>query len=107
MDEPIEAYDPTKLTGLGVFLTLCMPVIFMAAVLGESFIPFGMTSVMFAPIVGLFITPIGLLVLLITFFLNRKRKDKTIKWESALLGSCVALGVSTVVWFLTFGLGIH
>lgn len=107
MEEPIEVYEPTILTGLGLFLTLCMPVIFMAAVLSEGFLPFGMGSVIFAPIVSTFLTPIGLLLLLTTFLLHKKSPDKTIKWDSALLGSSFALGASTVVWFLTFGLGIH
>lgn len=106
MEEHIEAYDPTILAGLGLFLTLCMPVVFLAAILGEGLIPFGMTSVMFAPIVGLFVTPIGLLVLFITFILRKKHPHKVIKWSSAVLGSSAALGISSAVWFLIFGFGI-
>lgn len=107
MEEPIEAYDPTILTGLGLFLSLYMPVIFMIAVVGDHFLPFGMTTVMLAPIVGMFMTPIGLLVLLVTYSLHKKHSDKKIKWGSALPGTCFALGAACVAWFLVIGFGVR
>ncbi len=103
MDKPTKtSYAPTMLTALGLVLTLCMPVIFMIAVLGERFIPFSMGSIIFALIVGVFVTPAGLLLLLILFVMKRKRPNKPIRWRSALLGSCVALGLSTIAWFWRF-----
>lgn len=105
MDEPIEAYNPTMLAGLGMFLTLCMPVIFMIAVITENLLPYGMGTIIFAPIVGMFVTPAGLLVLFATFLLRKKHPEKPIAWRSAFSGSCTAIALVTVVWFLNFSLG--
>lgn len=105
MDEPIEAYDPTMLTGLGLFLTLCMPAIFVIAVIGESLLPYSMGSMIAAPMVGMFATPAGMLVLFATFLLRRKWPDKPIRWHSALSGACIAILLASVVWFLTVSIG--
>jgi hypothetical protein len=102
MDEPIESYNPTMLTGLGLFLTLCMPAIFMIAVIGDDRLPYSMGTIIFSPIVGAFTTPVGLLVLFATFLLRKKHPEKPIRWRSALSGSCVATALGSLAWFLKF-----
>lgn len=102
MEETIEAYNPTMLAGLGLFLTLYIPVVFIIAIVGDGLLPFAMTTIVFAPLVGVFTTPAGFLVLIATALLARKRSEKRIEWRSAISGSCVAVALGAVAWFMKF-----
>lgn len=102
MEETIEAYNPTMLTGLGLFLTLYIPVVFTIAMIGDGLLSFAMTTIMLAPLVGVFTTPAGFLVLIATALLARKHPEKRIEWQSAISGSCVAVALGAVAWFMQF-----
>lgn len=106
MEEPIETYNPTMLAGLGLFLIFCMPMIFMIAFVGDQLIPYSMGTFIVAPIVGLFTVPAGLIVMTIMIFLRRKYPEKPVKWRSAVSGSCVAMTIGSIAWFLKFSFSV-